>query len=93
MNQDAIVRPRKVGLDEHDQDELVYIDTYNKSRIEKGSQPLKMSHKALTRIAQDEARRLASLGYLDFPKKELRKKSYYGASFKIPGKIENIYGK
>lgn len=90
MDQDVAIRPRKVSLEEHDKDELAYIDSYNTSRIEQGAQPLRINSK-VTHAAQKEAKRLANLGFLDFPKHDLRK-SYYGASFKLSGKIDDNYG-
>lgn len=42
-------------------------------------------------VAKNEARRLAKLGKLEFPKKDLRK-AYFGESFKIVGKIDDNYG-
>lgn len=91
LNQDLIISPVKLSLEEHDLEEADYILKYNDTRIESEGGALNLSSK-LMKIAKKEADRLAKLGHLDFPKHDLRK-SYFGASFKIEGKIENNYGK
>lgn len=85
-----MVSPEQVDIEEHDQDEMKYIESYNRSRIEKGDEPLEKSSK-LTEVALNEAQRLAELSLLEFPDKQLLD-WYYGTSFKISGKIENTYG-
>lgn len=90
MNQELIVSPQKVSLEDHDEKENEYINSYNMSRIESFWEPLKNSTK-LMNVAKNEARRLAKLGKLEFPKKDLRK-AYFGESFKIVGKIDDNYG-
>lgn len=81
---------RRVKFDEFDRDEREFLANLNRSRVAKNWLGIELNDE-LTDAAQQEAERLATLGRLELPRFNLAN-SYYGFSFKLNGKIANVYG-